>query len=286
MKKIIYLFIALTFILNLSYGKEIVLSDSYNEITIDPDKIEKIISLAPNITEIIYALHGENKLIGRTNYCDYPKEVINIISVGEIMNPSIEMIIGMKPDIVIASNHVSYNTYRLLVEQGIKVFVYNDIKNIEDIYDLIEKVGKIINKDEKAIEVISELKGKIEEIKTREKKDINVYYMLSYGKQGDYTAGGDTFLSEIIDLSGAINVSSDVKGWKYSLELLLQNNPDIILTSNKHIKLENLKVENGYKNLDAIKKGNLYYVDENLIVRPGPRIWLGIDHIRNIIDTF
>ena len=149
-----------------------------------------------------------------------------------------------------------------------------------------EKVGKIINKDEKAIEVISELKGKIEEIKTREKKDINVYYMLSYGKQGDYTAGGDTFLSEIIDLSGAINVSSDVKGWKYSLELLLQNNPDIILTSNKHIKLENLKVENGYKNLDAIKKGNLYYVDENLIVRPGPRIWLGIDHIRNIIDTF
>lgn len=285
MKKMIFL---IFLIININiYTQEILVQGAYDtDIKIDPDKITKVVSLAPNITEIIYAIGMESKLIGRTNYCNYPKEVQNVNSVGEIMTPSIERILQMKPDLIIASNHTVYTTYQRINEQGIKIIMLDDIKKISDIYILVEKIGLMLNANEEAIKLNQNLMDKIECDVNRNSDKIKIYYMLSYGKSGDYTAGGDTFIGDLINISGGINIAQDISGWKYSIEQLLINDPDIIIFSSKYIKIEDLNQSPIYKELRAVKQNNVYYIDEDKIVRAGPRIWEGISELREIIDNY
>lgn len=278
------LIITLFIISNIIYGENIKIKDSYKEIEINVKDIKKIVSLAPNITEIIYAIGAEEKLAARTNYCDYPKEVENIISVGEIINPSMEIILSLKPDIVLASSHISYNTYKKLDEKGIKVLIFNDIKSIDDIYELIKNIGTVCSEKENADKIIEEMQNNINKIKNKQNTGIKIYYMLSYGKSGDYTAGGDTFVGEVIRTAGCINAAENVSGWKYSIEQLINENPDVILFSNDFINEVDLKKSNGYKNINAIKNGNIYMIKQDVIIRPGPRIWIGINQIREIVE--
>jgi iron complex transport system substrate-binding protein len=261
------------------------IKDSYDREVILPKQPQRVISIAPNITETIFALEAESMLVGRTEYCDYPPEASKIDSVGSIQEPSIEKIVELKPDLVIASTHFSKDTLTKLEELNIPIVMLYGEESFEGVYETISKVGYILNLNEKAENLVAEMKKKVESVKKAiEGKDKpTVYYVIGYGKSGDYTAGSDTFIGQLLEMAGAENAAADVKDWKYSLERLIEKNPDIMICPSVGGYKQGLETTNGYKDLDAIKNKKLYEIDENMITRQGARLADGLVELAKII---
>lgn len=261
------------------------ITDAFSrQVKIDKEP-QKVISIAPNITEIMFALDCSSKLVGRSEYCDFPEEAKNITSIGSIREPSIEKIVELKPDIVIASTHFEKETVQKLEGLGINVVIFFGAESFEGVYDTVEKVGKVLNADEKAEKLVSEMKFKVQNVldKVKDKPKPSVYYVVSYGKTGDYTAGKDTFIGQMLEMAGGKNVADDAKGWEYSLEKLIEKKPEIIICSKYYNSKQGIENTNGYKDLEAVKKGNLYEIDNNLLDRQGPRLADGLTELARII---
>ncbi len=264
--------------------------DSYErEITIEKEP-ERVISVAPNITETIYVLGKSNKLVGKTEYCNYPEEVKDVTSIGSLREPNIEKITELKPNLVIASTHFNKEVVQKLEELNIKVVVLYGSESFEGVYETISKVGMVLNAQNKAEEVIAGMKKKVQQVleKVNEKEKPSVYYVVGFGKYGDYTAGEDTFIGQLIEMAGGKNAAEDVQGWKYSLERLVEKNPDILICSKYNSTKEGIISANGYKDLDAVKNNRLYEIDNNLLDRQGPRLVDGLMELTRILhpDAF
>lgn len=261
--------------------------DSYNRhVKLDKEP-QKVISVAPNITEIIFALDRSSRLIGRSEYCDFPEEAKNIPSIGSLEEPNIEKIAELKPDLVIASTHFKKEVVQKLDELGIKVVVFYGQESFEGVYDTIEKVGTVLNAKGKAEKLVSEMKLKVRNVldKVKGTPHPSVYYVVSFGKVGDYTAGKNTFIGNMIEMAGGKNAADDAVGWSYSLEKLAEKNPEIMICSKYYDSKHGIENANGYKDLEAVKKGKLYEIDSNLLDRQGPRIAEGLTELAGIIHS-
>ena len=243
-----------------------------------------VISLGPNITEILYSIGVGDKLIGRTKYCNYPKQVEDIEEIGTLYSPSIERIVELKPDLVIGSTHMKEEVFNKLKDLGIRVEYVYESTSLDGTYEMINKIAEIFDVKEKAEEVIKGMKDKIasivEKVKDVEKK--SVYYVVGFGKS-DYTATGDTFIANMLEEAAGINIASDATGWKYRLEKLVEKDPQIIIGSMQKKFKEAFIVTDGYKELSAVKKGNVFEIDEDLLNRQGPRVADGVEAIAKIL---
>lgn len=261
------------------------ITDSYNrEVTLEK-KPERIISIAPNITETIAALNAESKLVGRTEFCDYPESIKSVESIGTLSEPNIEKIVELKPDLVIASTHFKKETVQKLEQLNIKVLVLYSSEDFKGAYETIEEVAKAIGEEEAGTKIVSDMKVKVEEIanKVKEANKPKVYYVVGFGKGGDYTAGKGTFIDQLITMAGGINVANDVEGWKYSFEKLVEKDPDLMICSKFYDTKAGLTGTDGYKDLRAVKEGNLFEMDNNTIDRQGPRLADGLLELAKLI---
>ena len=179
-------------------------TDSRGKELIIDEEPQRIISVGPSITEFIYALGKENRLIARSDYCDYPQEVARVESIGLLTEPNIERIIELNPDVVIASAHFQDDLGKKLDDLGVKVIILYDAEDFSGVYQLIDTLGNILNASEKATELVGEMKAKIAEIqeKVEEEESPTIYYVVGFGQYGDYTATGDTFVGTMIDIAG------------------------------------------------------------------------------------
>ncbi len=197
---------------NLKYP--LMIEDSYGrKVTINKEPM-RVISIAPNITETIFALGQGEKLVGRTDYCEYPEAAKEIESIGSLQSPNIEKILSLNPDLVIASTHFKKDVLEKLEELDLKVMVLYGEESFQGVYQVIEKLGTVLNAKEEADKVIANMK-----------------HVVGFGESGDYTAGRGTFIGEMIKMAGGKNAADDVKGWKYSLERLVEKDPDILICS-------------------------------------------------------
>lgn len=240
------------------------------EITLELEP-QKVVSMAPNITEVMFNLGVEDKLVGRTDYCDYPAEAADIVSVGTLTTPDIEKIVSLEPDVVIASTHFSEESEKKLSGLGIKVIVLYEEYDITGVYTMIEILGTALNVNDKATKTVSEMKSTIDETVAviNGLEAPSVYYVVGFGEYGDYTAGGDTFIGQLITLAGGNNIANGVSGWSYTLESLLEADPDVIIIDN-NMKDAFTTAEN-YKDLTAVKNGNVYGIDKSILERQGYR---------------
>ena len=259
--------------------------DSYENEVIIEERPNRVISIAPSITEIIFALGLEDKLVGRTDFCNFPLEVESIESIGSLKSPNIEKIIELEPDLIIASTHFQKEVYDKLSELQIKVIVLDSKGSFEGVYDTIEKAGKVFNVTDKALELISTMKFTVEEVieKVKNEPKPTVYYVVGFGEYGDFTAGGGTFINDMLEMAGAINIASEVEGWKYSLERLIEQDPHMLIVSKYYNTKDEIIVANGYSELTAIKEGRVFEIDNNLLDRQGPRIALGFEELAKIV---
>lgn len=243
---------------------------------------EKIVSVAPNMTELIFALGDGDKLVGRTEYCDYPEEALAVQTIGSLYSPDIEAIVALEPDLVLVSTHFSEENIAKLNELGITVMSLYEENDIYGVYPMIETLGTVLNRVDEANALVQNMKDTFEEITTaiEGQEKPTVYYVVGYG-ENDYTAGGDTFVNGLITLAGGDNIAKDVSGWSYSLESLLEADPEIIIV--RKGEAANFMAAENYSDLTAVKEGHVYEVDTNgLIDRQGYRNAEGVKELAKI----
>ncbi|MFB0918054.1 MAG: ABC transporter substrate-binding protein [Clostridiaceae bacterium] len=238
---------------------------------------KKIVSLSPTFTEVIYALGKGDKLVGRTDFCDYPSQVSSVASVGSMSNPSIEKIVEMNPDIVITS-FLKEETVKKIEAAGAKVVSISSGDSLEGSFKNMKEIGKILNANKEAEEIVKNINTQISEVtgKLKDVKPVKTYYVAGFGKNGDYTAGNGTFINEMIKAAGGENVAIDAEGWSYTSEKLVEKDPTMIFMGSMAKMADEFKTTEPYKNLTAVKNNQVFEVDDNLIAREGPRLGEGI----------
>jgi iron complex transport system substrate-binding protein len=261
------------------------LTDSLGRQVVIEKSPERIISVAPNITETIFALGAGERLVGRTNYCDYPIEVSEIESIGLLSDPNQEVITELNPDIIIGSTHFKQDVLENLEALGYTVIVLYGEKSFEGVYHTIETLGLALNEQEASQRLQDEMKNKVLAIQEKIKGVVpkSIYYVVAYGERGDYTATGDTFISDIIEMAGGNNIAKEGTGWKFSYERIVESDPEIIVCSKyKESKKGFLAFEN-YQLLSAVQNERVYEIDNNLLDRQGPRLADGLEAMAKIL---
>jgi len=255
-------------------------TDSMDRVT-EFDKIpETVVSLSPTLTEIVYALDMGSKLVGRTDWCDYPEQVVDKPSVGQMDIPNLEAIVALNPDVVIVSSITKKETVTKLEEAGIKCVVIDEDTTFDGVYQNIILAGQLLGANDTANNLVGTMKADVADIVTKLDgvKPTTTYYIMGYGEYGDFTAGAGTFISDMIKLAGGINVADDTTDWSYSVEKLVKHNPDVLICS-MWAPVEGLKTTAGYMDLTAVKEDKVYVIDDNLMQRMGPRITKGLYEI-------
>lgn len=261
--------------------------DSLEREVVIAKKPQRIISLVPNITEIVFALDNGQSLVGRTEYCNYPEQVSQVCSVGDLFKPNFEQIVALEPDLILASTNLSPESLAKLEELKIPTVIVAEENSFAGVYNAIRQIARLLNSDAKAEEIIKAMQDKVElvtsSVSSQDKP--SVYYVLGYGKTGDYTAGRDTFIGQLIGLAGGVNAASDTEQWQYSLEKLLEKDPDLLICPRGFGFKEGLAETNGYQDLTAVREGRIYEINADLIERHGPRLAEGLQELAEIIHS-
>ncbi len=298
-------FISITFLLLISFflfaegereiqpaGREpgITVVDSYDRTVTIKKTAVRVVSAAPSVTETIFALGMDDILIGRTDYCDYPAEAQDVPSIGSLREPDIEAIAELDPDIVIASTHFTKESLDKLTTLSIPVVVLADQDSFEGAYRTIEDIARLIGAEIEGERIITDMRTTVDYVKdaVKGKDRPSVYYVIGFGEYGDFTAGGDTFISQIIAMAGGNNIASGIQGWSFSLEQIVDSDPDILVCSKFWNAKSSIMDTNGYRDLRAVQTENLFEIDNNMLDRQGPRLAEGLKALAEIIhpDAF
>ncbi|HKM08108.1 MAG TPA: ABC transporter substrate-binding protein [Sphaerochaeta sp.] len=236
-----------------------------------------IVSLAPNATETLFALGVGDLLVGRTDYCTYPQQALELPSIGTLYNPSLEKLVSLQPDLAIATAFVSDELLLALESAGIEVLALNLQETFAGTYTLIREIAQKVDQVKEGELIILAMQNQVKEVveKARILPKKRVYFMVDFGSF-DGTATGDTYISEMLDMVGAINIAKDATRWTYSKELLVANDPDLIIMTKRWGQTEEETLQEfmhtkPYSDLRATKEGNLVFADSDMISRQGPR---------------
>ena len=239
----------------------------------------RIVSLAPNVTEMVYALGSGSLLVGRTDYCNYPQEALSVRSIGTLWDPDMDTVLALNADVAIASSIVDPSFIESLNKAGVKAFQFYEEDSFDGTYTLIEEVAAVIGKEKEAQAIIESMKARVaavQEKTSKVEKKKSMVYMVGYGEWGDYAATGDTYLDGVIKAAGGINAAEAGTAWSISKELLIKADPDVILISGYEGMDEKATIADfvstaPYSELTASKTGNVFVVDSDSTQRQGVR---------------
>ena len=261
-------------------GREI--TDDAGRRVLLPPSVDRVISLAPNLTEIVFAVGAGQKLVGDTTYCDFPEEAKHVTKVGDTLHPSLERIIALKPEVVLVSTASQLEVFtEQLKDHNIAVFV-TDPHDLEGVFRSITQVGEILGKSEQAKSVVASLRQRSVSVEMRVKPlpRVRIFYQLS--AEPLYTAGKDSFVTDLIRRAGAESVTAQVPGaWpKYSAESALAAKPEaIILPTGGSMGAGNSTVAEALRKSPAAQQGRVYKINDDHLVRPGPRAVDGLEEM-------
>ena len=247
-----------------------------------PTHIDRIVSLAPNLTEIVYAVGAGDRLVGDTEYCDYPAEAKNLAKIGDTIHPSTERIIALKPQVVLVSTASQLEAFtKQLDEQRIAVYVTNP-RSLEEVFRSIATLGDLFGKHEQAETLVSNLRRRTAavEAKIQGTKPIDVFYQVS--GEPLYTIGRESYLTDLVRSAGGNSVTADVSGGfpRYSDEAALAARPDaIILPSGGSMGSANSTAAASLKNSPAVLNRRVYKINDDHLSRPGPRLVDGLEEM-------
>ena len=258
-----------------------------------PSSELRIVSLGPNVTEIIYALGAGDQLVGRTDYCNYPEAALAVTSIGTLYEPNLEAILALDADVAIASSIVNPAFIDSLANAGVAAYQFEEEESLEGTFKLIREVADVIGKSAEGEQIIASMKERIEAVKDKvssipadQRK--STMYIISYGDWGDYAATGETYLNDVIEAAGGINAAKDGVYWSISKELLLSQDPDtIILGAYSYTNVDETIADFSnlapYSELTASKTGNVYTIDGDAAERQGVRTADTVEEIARIL---
>ena len=256
-----------------SAGKNTITDDLGNIFTFEKAP-QRIISLAPNLTEMFYSLGLENNMVGNTMYCNYPPQAQKIEKVGDMLTFNFEKIVLLKPDLIfITVEGNTKSTYDKFHELGLKVFVSNP-RNYKGIRKTYSDLGKIFGVTHKTETALAKWDSTLQSI-TATQKSQNKTAMFLVELRPIMLAGENTFINEYMQFCGLKNIAADSK-LNYPIfnrEEILKRDPDyIIYPTGGGDTIEMLKeAYPEWRQLKAIKNNNVIFIDRDLYLRPGPR---------------
>lgn len=276
---IIFLFSLSTSVLAQEFPIEYT-DDLDREITVEQE-VQRIISLAPAVTEIIYALGLEDKLVAVSSACDYPEQALTKEDVGRIDEPNIEKIVALEPDLVIAESVTKIETLKRLSELGIKNIGFKP-GSINDTIKMIEDISHLLSAEEKGAEISKEMDTEYQRLKNlvEQKLENKARPRVFYQIWSDplYTAGGGTFIDSLIADAGGYNIAREAGGsWPtYNSESIIAADPEVYISSEHStptgLTLAELRQKDIFREVSAFKNDRLYLVNQDLVNRPSPRI--------------
>ena len=256
------------------------------EVTIEKEP-QRIVSLAPSITETLYFIGALDKVVGITKWDNYPNNVQEGRTIVGDMEPNIEIIASLKPDLIIG---LKYHLKYIDQLEKIAPVLIVEPQSVKEIYEAVELLGNVTNKEDQAQKAIMEMEEKINSIqeKVKNKEKPRVLYIVWWDPL--ITAGNGTFINDLITLGRGENIFADTQGWpQVSVEEVIARNPEIIILPPSAGITANELCDSPLANTDAVKNGRVYTLSsDDIVARQSPRVVEGLEEIAIFLhpDTF
>ena len=281
----------LAFIGFLTPPQETVIYDDFSTPFTLASAPQRIVSLAPNITEILFALGLGDRVVGVTRYCDYPPEALQKEKIGGMVDPNLEKIQSIRPDLIIGFRGNPLGVLNRLRSLHFPLFVLNLGSSLEGLFQTIEKVGRVTRANESAKTLVAGLKEKHQAVALalRDVSKKPKVFLSVYG-QGLWTCGEGSYLNDLLIQAGGINIAGMIKRrWlQLNREQLINENPDVIIIMAKDKQRftqagESFRADPRLKDVRAVKDNNIRWLDENVAGRFGPRLIGALDEVARIL---
>ena len=232
---------------------------------------QRIISLGPAITEELYILGADDKLIGCTVYCQRPPEAKNKAKVGTAIEVNLEKVVALKPDVVFATSLTNPQAKEKLKSLGIKVVNFPTAKSFSEICGQFVALGKIVGKEKEANGIVNIARAKVDSIRKKAEVLPKPRVFVQIGARPLVTVTADSFINDFIEFAGGVNIAKGAKSIRYSRESVIKDNPDVIITVTMGMGAEKEKeIWQRYKTLKAVRENRIYVVDPDLLCSPTP----------------
>ena len=241
---------------------------------------QRIISLAPSNTEILFALGLANRLVAVTDYCNYPPQAEEKPSVGGFSTPNIEEVIALSPDLILATSIHEKRIIPQLEDKGFTVFAL-DPQTFDEVLEAIILIGEIAGKEKEASGMVAAMQKRIKAVTDKTdslpwEQRPRVFFVTWHDPL--MTPGAETRHDELIQKAGGTNIAEDLTGYAdISLEAVIEANPEVIIAgvgmgTGKDLTFQFAKTEPRFRNTDALRNNQVHAIDVDLAGRPGPRI--------------
>jgi iron complex transport system substrate-binding protein len=255
---------------------------------------QKIVSVAPSATELLFAIGAGDKVVAVTDYDDYPYDFSawiaagNMSSIGDFTNPNLEVITALDPDLIVATGGVQEDSVGTLRNLGYKVLVLDPTSVDGILYD-IELVGNATGLRAEATALVNNITNRIAAVENTVANATKpkVYYETYYDPTSSWTIGALAWQNELIEKAGGTNIFGDqqIDYYQYQVEALIARNPDVIVVpaegmgTGQQAALSEIKARPGWDTISAVQNDRIYQINSNIIERAGPRIADAIEQL-------
>ena len=249
-----------------------------------PRDVNRIVSLAPNLTEIVFALGDGNHLAGDTDYCDYPPEALQKPHVGGPVNPNLEEVVALKPDLVVATSINRRETVNALEHVGLPVYSVRDPHSVEEMITSVEHLGGALGMEKSAAALAEDLRGRLGDLDRRLAGSAPRTVFFVVWTDPLISIGRDTFIADALRRAGGRSVVDTKAEWPHiSLEEIVRLQPEFLVFASAHggdtqRDIDALRTRPGWRKLEAMQHGNIVVVSD-AINRPAPRMVDAIEQL-------
>ncbi len=237
----------------------------------------------PSITEMLFALDLEDRIVGVTTNCDYPPEALKKEKIGGFFL-NLEKVVSLKPDLLVMLEGAQKRDIKKFKDFGLPVYTINP-ETVIGVMGAMVELGEVTGTKEKAEEVVGEMKKRIlsVEAKVRELPPEKVLIIVGYKPL--IVVGGGNFIDDVLRYAGAENIAGKAKAAypQYSFENLLDDNPDHIIIPEGVVERKEIEADRRWQSLEAIRNGRILFIDADVLSRPGPRVVEAIEEIAGFI---
>lgn len=254
-----------------------------NRVTVPAPPL-RIVSLAPAMTEVLFALGLGERVVGVTDYCNYPAAARSKAKIGGIINPSIERILALKPQLVIGMRLNPKPVLSALSRTHVPTFAAEP-RTIEDVLAIITTVGALTGRRDEARRLVANLQGRLRVVQQRVRRLPTPTVVFICQQSPVWVAGTDTFPDHVMRMAGGHNVAANISGYKqYDVEMLVARDPDIILLTSMggadaDAESRAFVARPSMRSLSAVKRSRVYVVDADIVDRGGPRIVEAVEEV-------
>jgi len=264
---------------------EICVTDDSSRQVCLPRACQRVVSFAPSLTEIVFLLGAADLLVGKTQRCNHPREASKIPDVGAYMKPDLERVIGVRPDLVITTNDGARpEMVERLSRLGIVVFV-DDSRSLDHVGNLVERLGRLLGRDSEARGIVRDFERRRNELRRLVQGASKPTVVFAVGSRPLVVAGGKSFIGSLIREAGGTNIAEDesIPFLRFSIEEVIRQDPDLVLVLDKECHDEECRAEwRRHEMLKAVREGNVFPLDADLMARCTPRIIDGLEQLARL----